>query len=57
MSPPALGVFPHLPFISLAPRHVVEVLVLCGDPVRAVQLRGGDVALCGAVGAEEEEAG
>lgn len=46
-----------MPFISLAPRHVVEVLVLCGDPVRAVQLRGGDVALCGAVGAEEEEAG
>jgi hypothetical protein len=50
-------IFPGFTFVFLASGHVVQMLVFYGNPIGYVEFVGVDVALDGAVAAEEENAG
>jgi hypothetical protein len=48
---------PILPTLLFFPRHIIQIIMFLGDPIRLVKFRGGDVALLFAMRAEQEDAG
>ncbi len=55
MCHPLLAIPPRIPFTLFLPRHLIQILALTGNPVSDVQFIRVDVALCGAVAAEEQD--